>query len=138
MRERPVGVVENEFLSELREAIPFLKQIPDEIYFRLDAGELRLPVGEIAQIRTELEKMLGHYVMTYNADVFNIDVPLERHLCANIKEAKLTEEQLVRLQDYEKKAKDKGVSLVAYQNPLEVISPQESKLFFLYKEKALI
>jgi len=138
MKERPVGVIKNEFLSELREAIPFLKQIPDEIYFRLDVGELHLPVGEIAQIRIKLEKILGYNIMTYDATIFNFDIPIEQQLCANVRGAKLTDEQLATLQDYEKKVKDKGVSFVAYQNPLELISPQESELFFQYYEKALI
>lgn len=135
MRERRSAVIENEFLLELREAIPFLKQIPDNIYFRLDTSEFHLPVGKTARARNELETRLGHYVMTYNAEVFNLEVPIERHLCANVKGAKLTDEQLMMLSDYERKVRDKHVSLVAYQKPLELIFADDSKLVKLYKEK---
>ena len=138
MREKRTAVVENEFLSELREAIPFLKQVPDDIYFRLDTSEFHLPVGKTVQVRNELETILGHYVMTYNAEVFNLEIPVERHLCANIKQAKLTGDQLMVLCDYERKVRSKGVGLVTYQNPLELISPAESNLAKLYKEKGLI
>lgn len=137
MRERRTAVVENEFLSELRKAVPFLKQIPDDVYFRLDTSELSLPVGKVAIIRNELEDRLGHYVMTYNANVFNLDVPVERHLCANVKEAKLTDEQLMMLCNYENQIRDRGVTLVAYQKPFELIPPEESELAKLYKEKQL-
>lgn len=132
MKERRGAVVENEFLFELREAIPFLKQIPDDIYFRLDASEFHLPVGQAACVRNELETRLGHYIMTYNAEVFNLEFPIKRHLCANVKGAKLTDEQLMMLCDYERKVRDKGVSLVAYQKPLKLISPEDSELAKLY------
>lgn len=137
MKERRSAIVENEFLTELREAIPFLKQIPNDIYFRLDISEFYLPVGKTARVRNELEERLGYYVMTYNADVFNLEVPVERHLCANVKGAKLTDKQFMTLCDYERKVRDRGVSLVAYQKPLELTPPEESELAKLYNEKEL-
>lgn len=134
MRERPVGVVENEFLYALREVIPFLKKIPDEIYFGLHTAEFYLPDVEISSLREELEQKLGHYVMTYNARVFNLDIPMEKHLCAHIKGAGLTEEQSTILDIYENKVKKQGVRLVVYQNPLEIIQPEQSELFIFYNK----
>lgn len=138
MRERQNAIVESGFLFDLREAISFLKQIPNDIYFRLDASEFHFPIGKTARIRFELEEKLGHYVMTYNAGVFNLAIPVDRHLCANVKGAKLTDEELFMLDTYERKVRDKGVSLVAYQNPFELTRPEESDLAKLYEEKGLI
>ena len=138
MKESGSTITEDKFLSDLRENVAFLKEIPDDIYFKLDPSELYLPDDDIAKLRSELETRLGHYIMTYNADVFNLTIPIERHLCANLKEVVLTGEQLKILQDYERRVKEKGVTFVAYQKPLKLISPEQSQLFAFYKERGLV
>jgi len=87
-------------LTKLRKRIPFLNKIPDEIFFNLDASELYLPNKEINMIRTELENKLDHHVMTYKSTGFNLDIPIEKHLCSYLKTANLTNNQLKILQNY--------------------------------------
>lgn len=138
MSERTKHDYENQRLLELREAIPFLKEIPDEVYFRLATSEFYLPTGETARVRSDLEQQLGHYIMTYNADVLDLSVPVERHLCANVKGAELTVDQLELLNEYESRVRSRGISLVVYQRPLELIQPEDSELAQLYRERATI
>jgi hypothetical protein len=112
-----------------KETIPFLRQIPDQLYYSLDFSEFHLPTGLIAVLRELLETELGQYVMTYNAYVFNRNVPIQRHLCANVKGAELTETQLARLTTAETLTIPNGVRLVIYQNPLTFIKPEESTIY---------
>lgn len=116
----------------LRIKVTFLKLLPEIIYNRLDFSEFVIPSEEIQSIRQEIEQRLNHYVMTYNAHIFNIDIPIERHLCANIKGAKLTKEQLKILNLYEKITIPEGIRLVVYQKPLKFIQPKESEIFKRY------
>jgi hypothetical protein len=132
MIERYRGIESHEYLTQLRAAISFLQQIPDQIYFHLDTSEFYLPENRIAEGRSSLEKELGQYIMTYRRSIFNLSIPVERHLCANIKGADLLPEQLGLLQEYEESFTESGVSFVAYQNPLELISPATSALQEFY------
>lgn len=120
-----------------RERLPFLREIPDAIYSRLDTSEFVMPDEEIDQIRQSLEFQLQAYVMTYNSQVFNTDVPPEAHLCGNLKGADLSEEQLRTLQEYEGIVRPKGVSFVVYQKPIQLIDPQESPVAILHKNKVV-
>lgn len=126
------------FLIELRRSIPFLQQIPDKSYFNLDISEFRLLSDEITKAREELEEGLGCHVMVYNRDVFNLEIPVEKHLCANIAGAQLTKKQLQLLQYYEEQNAEEKVSFVAYRKPLELTDPYQSELSKYYKEKGLI
>ncbi len=119
--------------ESFREKLPFLEEIPDAIYSRLDLSEWILPDGEIDERRRTLEILLNTYIMTYNSGVFNTNASLEAHLCANLKGADLSPEQLKILQDEETKVRTKGVSFVAYQKPLQLIDPQNSPPAILYK-----
>lgn len=135
MQEVLKSIDKTEYLLELRRAISFLQDIPDEIYFQLDSSEFYLPVGEVAQSRKELEDQIGHFVMTYKRDVFNLTIPVERHLCANVKGANLTEQELSLLLNFENRHAENNVSFVAYQKPLEIISPHQSNLYKLFEER---
>lgn len=114
-----------------RESIPFLREIPDAIYSKLDTSEFVMPDEEIDQIRQVLESLLQAHVMTYNSQVFNTHVPPEAHLCGNLKGADLSEEQLRILQTYEGFVRPKGVSFVVYQKPIQLINPKESPVAVL-------
>ncbi|SRR5260221_506416 len=127
-----------EFLIRLREKVPFLQQIPDERYLSLDIKEFRIPTGDLVNARQDLENKLNQYVMTYNKDIFRLDIPVAEHLCANIVGAKLTEDELQILQDYEEKYMGERVSFVAYKKPLELTDPSKSDLSKLYETKGLI
>lgn len=127
-----------EYMHELRQAISFLQDIPDQIYFQLDTSEFYLPVGEVAKSRKKLEDKIGHFIMTYKSDVFNLTIPIERHLCANIKGAELLPEQLELLRSFEISNTEIGVSFVVYQNPLVLIDPQTSALQQFYEERVLV
>ena len=138
MQETLTPLDRAEYLSQLREVIPFLQEIPDDVYFFLDTSEFYLPLNEIAEARVILESQLGHFIMTYKRDVFNLEIPVERHLCANIKGAALLSGQLDMLQEYESEYAEHNVSFVAYQNPLELISPRDSVLQQFYEDRGLV
>lgn len=108
--------------DKLKEAIPFLKQIPHSIYRQLDKSEFYLPQGKVAKARDELEQNLKSYVMTYKREVLNKNIPTKKHLCFNLKGASLTKNQLRILQKQEKKFSVNSVSFVAYQKPLILVS----------------
>lgn len=126
------------FLIKLRIAIPFLQEIPDDKFFNLDITEFILPTGELAKAREKLESLLKHHIMTYKRDVFNTDIPVEQHLCANIAEGHLTDHQLHLLEHYEKKYRDQNVNFVAYQKPLKLIIPLKSLMYQFYKKRGLL
>src|SRR5438105_7364806 len=117
-----------------RERVPLLRDVPDEIFKCLDTAEFHLPDEDLIRVRTEMENLLGVYIMTYNALVFNLNCPLESHLCANVKGAVLSADQLKILQDYEERVHTRGISFVAYQKPLEIIDPRESPMASLYQD----
>ncbi|MBD3155386.1 MAG: hypothetical protein GF368_01900 [Candidatus Aenigmarchaeota archaeon] len=110
-----------ELLVEFRKAIPFLEQISDEIFFKLDPSSFHLPEGEVKKLREELQEKLGHYVMTYKSEGEKFDGDFDTHLCAHLKSVKLTKGQKRLLGKYEGKLKPLDVSLCIYQKPLELI-----------------
>lgn len=131
-------LTQKNMLQQLRHLIPFLRQIPDDIYFQLDTSEFHIPnIHEIIE-REELEKKIGHNIMTYNRKVFNLQIPLQKHLCANLAPAELSDKQWALLQEYEKMFASRNVSFVAYKNPLTIINPKESAIYSLYKSKELL
>ncbi len=124
-------------LNQYRHKIPFLYQIPDVLYFVIDPIGYRLPKGAVAIARRELEGKLNKYVMSYDRTIFKLDIPLEAHLCALLKGARLTKQQQAILAWYEARFQDQGISFVVYEKPLTILDPKESALAKLYKEKGL-
>lgn len=124
-----------EFLSQLRKKIPFLQGIPDKIYFKLNHSELHIPDDKCSTTLIKLQKQIGHYVISYKANTFNKSAPVEKHLCAHLKSAKLNEEQLKILKFTEKEYLPKDVSFAVYQKPLTIININESKIWKLSKAK---
>ncbi|MBP9700147.1 hypothetical protein KBD71_02600 [Candidatus Woesebacteria bacterium] len=118
-----------EVLLQARKKIPFLNEIPDDIYFGLDHRELIVPEGIIASARVQLEDMLGQNVMTYNRKIFLKDVPIERHLCAHLEGAELSDEQKAVLKQYEDRYEKDGISFVVYKKPLTIIPVQNSYIY---------
>lgn len=116
-----------------RELIPFLKQIPDDIYFTLDISDFVLPMKSINRLREELEMKLGHYVMTYKLKGWHLNNSVEMHLCAHVKPAELTKAQVCLLKKYERRVKSKNISFSVYQKPLKPINVRKSRIFQLYK-----
>lgn len=124
-----------DFLIRLRNIIPFLKQIPDNIFFNLDIAELFLPEKDITSAREELEEKLNHHVMTYNKNIFNLDIPAEKHLCAHLKPAKLTKNQLKILELFENRFISKNVNFIVYEKPLSLIPVSKSAIYKLQVSK---
>jgi len=122
----------------LRVNITFFQQLPDFIYKKLDISEFYFPLGEIEKARSKLEKTIGQYIMTYKRSIFNKHILLNAHLCANIKGAILTSEQLMLVNKYEEAFRRQGVSFVAYAKPLVFINPKESVIGKYYKKIGLI
>lgn len=118
---------------QFRLKIPFLQQIPDDIYFNLCTEEWLFPINKIEEDRRKLEQEIGHYVMTYKAHVFRRDIPLHQHLCARLSGAELSEIELHILSSYGRGEKT-GVNFVVYQKPLSYISPEQSPLAIAYKK----
>ena len=137
MKERSRCFEQREKLATIRQSIPFLNQIPDAIYYALDPSEFYIPRGRVADVKLDLEQELQQHVMTYKRDVFKLDIPVQRHLCANIKGAELSLEQLQLLQAEERRLRTDNVSFVAYQNPLELIDPRKSDLNTYYRMRGL-
>jgi hypothetical protein len=122
-------------LKKIRDKIPFLKQVPDDLYFKLDSRGLYLPGPAIKRVRERLEEKTGHFVMTYERAIFDLDLPIETHLCALLEGAALNSQQLDNLKDAESLTIPLGVSLVIYRNPLKIIDPHQSWLSNLYNQK---
>lgn len=108
-------------LIEFRKAIPFLEQVPDEIFLNLDPSSFHLPEGEVKKLRKELQEKLGHHVMTYKSEGEKFDGNLDTHLCTHLKGAELTKRQKKLLKRYGEKLSPFNVSLSIYQKPLELI-----------------
>ena len=128
----------NTILLKLREIVPFLGEIPENIYSKLDTSEFIVPSRELTKIRKDLEKILNYFIMTYKVDVFTDKIPLQSHLCSTIKSANLTLKQKHIIRTYEKKFESFKVNFVAYQKPLIFISPKESPLFNYYNTHDLL
>lgn len=126
-----------QLLVAYREAIPFLREIPDEMYFAIDPIGYCLPTGNVAKARGALEEQLGQYVMSYDKHVFKLDIPLQAHMCALLKGAVLNLEQQAILASYERRFSDQGITFVVYQKPLVLLDPQKSALAAWYKQKGV-
>lgn len=116
-------------LIEAREAVPFLAEIPDDVYLDLDPGEWHIPQGVVAEARRALEESLDAHVMTYHRGVFLKNAPIERHLCARLAGAELDDAQKKTLEEYEHRFRDAGVSFVVYKKPVTIIPAEESYIF---------
>jgi hypothetical protein len=117
-------------ISEFVASVPFLGLLPQEVLDRIDLRELFLPTGFVQRTRQTLEEELDCYVMTYKLHVFDRELPLTNHLCANLGGAKLYPSQLEALKSAECKLQPYGVSLVAYAKPLKLMGPLQSALFW--------
>lgn len=58
--------------------------------------------------------------MPYTLNVFRKDLPLEKHLCANIKSATLLYGKQTIFLNFESQMKSFGISLAAYEKPLQL------------------
>ncbi len=125
-------------LKAVRESFPFLKSIPDDIYFQLGTKELQLPPKEILHLASELSEKLGHHVMTYNANIFDTSIHPKQHLCAILQGATLSKKQRALLVSYEKRTKEQGVTLVVYQKPVMLANIKETALYQYYLKNNLI
>lgn len=123
----------NRILDELRLRIPFLRKIPDRIFYQLDETAFVVPKDKLADDRAKLEKIMKHYVMTYDRNIFDLSTPIESHLCAWIQKAALDEQQLKILHTFEERYIKHGVSFVVYQKPLIFMVPFQSPIASLYR-----
>lgn len=114
--------------------IPLFSQMTGSLFLGLDLSGFFLTEGIIEECRVELEKQLNNYVVSYKKDIFNLDTPIDAHLCALVKGAHLTKIQLKLLNNYERFVKQQNVTFVVYQKPLELISPYESPIAHLYSK----
>jgi len=106
--------------TELLVALPFLKHLPTDIFLRLDTSPFYLPSGEISQMRNDLERDCGCYIMTYKlAPAVSVEHQ-GLHLCRILTPACLTTTQLHRLRQAEVSFHGIGVVIVAYEKPLRV------------------
>ncbi|MDX9970838.1 MAG: hypothetical protein RBS56_02925 [Candidatus Gracilibacteria bacterium] len=111
----------NELAIKLRERIPFLRFVSDDIYFALDFSEFFLPNDFVNGVRRRLEDELFAYVMTYKFSGISLDADLRRYLCGNLKMKKLSAEKLLVLRLYEEKVIPFGVSFGVYERPIEYV-----------------
>lgn len=123
---------------QFRKMVPLFKSLPLDIFDNLDLSGFFLPLGEIGKLRQELEEKLGQYVVSYRADVFNLDVLAQEHLCAIVKGAELNKKQLEILKKYENMAKSFKVTFVVYQKPLKLMKIENSALYKEYLKRGLL
>ena len=121
-----------QLLTKMRQVIPFLNLIPDDIYFTLDSSSFLLPQQAIITARNELEKTINGYVMTYKRNTFILTTPVSVDLCAILKGAQLNTYQIQLLNKSEEKYKTHNISFVVYQKPLQFVSYKESLLYAYY------
>ncbi len=114
--------------------IPLFSDLPSKFLETLDFSGFNYPDQQIETLRNNLELKLNHYVVSYKADVCNLNTPLESHLCALIKGADLKSEELKLLNIYEAISKKSNVTFVIYQKPVQFINPYESAIAELYKK----
>lgn len=131
---------ERRTLQQFRGAIPFLRKVPDGVYFNLNPWSFHYPEGEIARLRVELEGLVDNHVMTYQRDKFDLVSPLEEHLCAvlDMPDLNSNPESLAILNQYEARVIPDNVSFVVYQKPVKVINPYASWLAPIYRKRGLI
>lgn len=109
---------------DFRQAIPFLRDIPDDVYAGLHTGEWLLPDADVDDARKRLEQGLGAYVMTYRRDTFLSHLPGHSHLCMNLEGAALDDAQKETLRAAEERFAGRNVSFVAYRKPLVFLRPR--------------
>lgn len=114
--------------------IPLFSNLPLNILKILDFSGFKSPSQNIEILRQILEQKLNHFVVSYKADVCNLESPLESHLCALVKEANLNPNQLKLLNIYEAISKQQNVTFVVYQKPIEYINPYTSAICDLYRK----
>lgn len=124
--------------QSFHDAIPLFSDLPKKIFTSLDLSHFYLPSETVADLRRALEELLGHYVVTYKANVFRLDIPVETHLCGLVKGANLTPDQQDLLKKYEKMLRPLGVTLVVFKKPLVLISIEQSAVYKKYKEMNLL
>ena len=118
--------------------IPLFSILPPKILSTLDFSGFKFPDQRIELLRQNLEQKLNHYVVSYKADICNLDTPLESHLCARVKGADLTPEELKLLNIYEAISKKSNVTFVVYQKPLQYINPYTSAISELYRKNVIL
>lgn len=128
---------EQQKLKNFRKVFPFLREIPDNIYFQLSTNELSVPSPELKVLISELEEKVGQYVMPYEANKFDHSIYPKRHLSGILKGALLSEQQQLWLKKYESKTKKYGVTLVIYQKPVELTKIKRSKIYTYYADRNL-
>ncbi len=128
----------NQLTKQFRERITLFQALPDEIYSQIDLTGFFLPSGNIEQLRQELEDELGHFVVSYKAEVFNLEVRAREHLCALVKGARLNTKQLAILKKYEQLAEPFKVTFVIYQKPIEIMEIKTSALYKEYLKRGLL
>jgi hypothetical protein len=95
-----------------------LALLPLAIYQRLSPLSWYESVGEIEQLRAELEEELGCYVMIYKR--FGPLIPWETQLGVYITEAHLTQEERAILHEVNDAARRLGLKFKAFQKLLQV------------------
>jgi hypothetical protein len=117
------------------EVIPYLKNIPNDILYKLSVSEFFLPNNEILEVMAKLGRNLDAFIMSYNSQIFNLHIELTSHLCAHLQPVILSKSNLKILQNAEKELRLKGyqISFSAYKKPLVLIDPYNSPLFKLYQ-----
>lgn len=128
----------NNTQQKFRKIVPLFKDLPVAIFQTLDLSHFYIGNKEIETLRSDLENMIDHYVVTYKGDIFNLDIPPQTHLCALVKGAKLNYKQKKLLLEYEAKTKMQGITLVVFQKPLEIMDYKQSALFKEYLKRGLI
>jgi|SRR3989344_2364568 len=124
--------------QKFKQLIPLFTDLGESIYQNLDLSGFFLPLDEVGKLRQELENRLGHYVVSYKSDIFNLKVKAEEHLCAIVKGAKLNTKQLEVLKKYESMAALLGVTFVVYQKPLKLREIKDSALYKEYLKRGLL
>lgn len=114
--------------------ISLFSNLPDNFLNDLDFSGFEFPRNNIEAMRLKLENKLNHYVVSYKANICNLNTPLESHLCARLKGADLTSEQLNLLNIYEATSKKQNVTFVVYQKPIQYINPYKSAIAGLYRK----
>lgn len=117
--------------------ISLFSNLPAKVLKTLDFSGFKFPDQRIELLRQNLEQKLHHYVVSYKADICNLATPLESHLCARVKGADLTPEELKLLNIYEAISKKQNVTFVVYQKPLEYINPYQSAIAELYRKNVI-
>src|SRR5689334_22633569 len=115
-------------------SIALFAKLPYAVLLSLDFSGFYSAESFIKTLRADLENKLRHYVVSYKANICNLDTPLKSHLCALIKGADLNSKQLALLNKYEQISKKYNVTFVIYQKPIQYMDPYTSAIAQLYKK----